>query len=64
MADTYDAMTGDRSYPAARSTTSPSPNEIERCAGTQFDPDCAHPFLEVVETDREERQARGETVPE
>ena len=38
--------------------------EIERCAGSQFDPDVANPFLEVIETDREERTARGEPIPE
>ena len=63
VADTYDAMTSDRSYRRAL-PHDVAINEIERCAGTQFDPDCAHPFLEVLETDREERQARGETVPE
>jgi HD-GYP domain-containing protein (c-di-GMP phosphodiesterase class II) len=39
-------------------------NEIERCAESQFDPAVSNLFLEAIERDREERQDRGEPVPE
>jgi putative nucleotidyltransferase with HDIG domain len=63
VADTYDAMTSDRSYRRAL-PHEVAVNEITRCAGSQFDPDCAHPFLSAIEVEREERSARGEPVPE
>lgn len=63
VADTYDAMTSNRSYRGAL-PHEVATGEIERCAGSQFDPDVANPFLEVIETDREERTARGEPIPE
>lgn len=63
VADTYDAMTSDRSYRSAL-PHEVAVNEIERCAGSQFDPAVAHPFLEAIELDREERRDRGEPVPE
>ncbi len=63
VADTYDAMTSDRSYRKAL-PHEVAAGEIERCSGTQFDPDCAHTFLPGVEEDREERRAKGEHVPE
>ncbi|MCB9621118.1 MAG: response regulator [Sandaracinus sp.] len=63
VADTYDAMTSDRAYRKALPHEI-AVNEIERCAGSQFDPDVAHPFVEAIEVEREERTARGERVPE
>jgi HD-GYP domain-containing protein (c-di-GMP phosphodiesterase class II) len=63
VADTYDAMTSDRAYRKALPHEI-AVNEIERCAGSQFDPDVAHPFVEAIEAEREERAARGERVPE
>lgn len=63
VADTYDAMTSDRSYRRAM-PHEVAVHEITRCAGSQFDPDCAHPFLHAIEVDRDERSARGEPVPE
>ncbi|MBL8601446.1 MAG: response regulator [Myxococcales bacterium] len=63
VADTYDAMTSDRSYRKAL-PHEVATKEISRCAGSQFDPDCAHPFLSVIEAERDERVARGEDVPE
>ena len=40
VADTLDAMTSDRPY-RRRGTSGAAREEIERCAGTQFDPRCA-----------------------
>jgi response regulator RpfG family c-di-GMP phosphodiesterase len=63
VADAYDAMTSDRAYRRALPHEVAS-TEILRCAGTQFDPDCAHLFHEVVEADRQRRIAEGQPVPE
>jgi response regulator RpfG family c-di-GMP phosphodiesterase len=63
VADTYDAMTSDRSYRRAM-PHDVAINEVERCGGSQFDPGVSTPFLQVIELDREEKTARGETVPE
>ena len=63
VADTYDAMTSDRSYRRAL-PHDVAINEVERCGGSQFDPGVSTPFLQVIELDREEKTARGETVPE
>ena len=38
MADAYDAMTSDRVY-RGRLSDEDALEELERCAGTQFDPD-------------------------
>ncbi len=46
IADCYDAMTTDRPY-RARTTVEAARAEIARCAGTQFDPDCAEAFLAI-----------------
>ncbi len=54
VADTYDAMTSDRAYRKAL-PHEVAANEIIRCSGTQFDPDCAHPFIEAIESEREEK---------
>ncbi len=63
VADTYDAMTSDRAYRKAL-PHEVAVNEILRCSGTQFDPDCAHPFAEAIENEREEKTERGEPIPE
>ena len=63
VADTYDAMTSDRAYRKAL-PHSVATTEILRCTGTQFDPDCAHPFSEAIEEVRTERRERGENVPD
>jgi HD-GYP domain-containing protein (c-di-GMP phosphodiesterase class II) len=47
VADTYDAMTSDRAYRRAL-PHEVAVAEIERCSGTQFDPDCVRALLEVV----------------
>ena len=49
VVDSYDAMTSDRPYRAALSPEL-AVEEIERCAGTQFDPDVAAAFLAAWES--------------
>jgi putative nucleotidyltransferase with HDIG domain len=46
VADAFDAMTSDRPYRRALSREE-ALAEVERCAGTQFDPKIARVFLEV-----------------
>ena len=46
VADAYDAMTSDRPYRKARSPEE-ARAEVERCAGSQFDPQVAGAFLEL-----------------
>jgi putative nucleotidyltransferase with HDIG domain len=46
IADAFDAMTSDRPYRSAL-TREEALAEVERCAGTQFDPEIARVFLEV-----------------
>jgi putative nucleotidyltransferase with HDIG domain len=46
VADAFDAMTSDRPYRRAL-THEEALEEVERCAGTQFDPEIARVFLEV-----------------
>jgi putative nucleotidyltransferase with HDIG domain len=46
VADAFDAMTSDRPYRRALSREQ-ALAEVERCAGTQFDPAIARVFLEV-----------------
>jgi HD-GYP domain-containing protein (c-di-GMP phosphodiesterase class II) len=46
VADAFDAMTSDRPYRAAI-LAADALEEIERCAGSQFDPEVALAFLEV-----------------
>ncbi len=48
VADAYDAMTSDRVYRPRRSSES-ALAELERCAGTQFDPGIVAAFAEEVE---------------
>jgi putative two-component system response regulator len=46
VADTFDAMTSERPYRKAL-TKEEACAEVERCRGTQFDPEAADAFLEV-----------------
>lgn len=46
VADTFDAMTSERPYRAAMSDEAACA-EIERCKGTQFDPEVADAFLRI-----------------
>ncbi len=63
VADTYDAMTSDRAYRRAL-PHEVTMGEIERCSGTQFDPDVAEPFVTKIEHLRDELIAAGQPVPE
>ena len=63
VADTYDAMTSDRAYRRAL-PHEVTVSEIERCSGTQFDPDIAGTFTERIEQLREELRATGVEPPE
>jgi diguanylate cyclase (GGDEF)-like protein/putative nucleotidyltransferase with HDIG domain len=47
VADAFDAMTSDRLYRAALSVDE-AVAEMERCAGTQFDPDVVNAFLAAI----------------
>jgi ribonuclease P protein subunit RPR2 len=47
VADAFDAMTSDRLYRAALSYEE-AVAEVERCAGTQFDPEVVRAFLSLI----------------
>lgn len=59
IADAYDAMTSDRAYRRALSHEV-AVGEIERCAGTQFDPELADAFVKLIEAWREHMRERGQ----
>jgi putative nucleotidyltransferase with HDIG domain len=63
VADTYDAMTSNRAYRRAL-PHEVTVGEIERCSGTQFDPDVAGPFVESIDRYRDELVADGQGIPE
>jgi response regulator RpfG family c-di-GMP phosphodiesterase len=63
VADTYDAMTSDRSYRRAL-PHEVAMAEIERCSATQFDPDVAATFTEHIDGYREEQKSKGLKIPE
>ena len=59
IADAYDAMTSDRAYRRAlRHEVAVA--EIERCAGTQFDPELAELFLARLEELRARSSSQGD----
>jgi response regulator RpfG family c-di-GMP phosphodiesterase len=62
VADTYDAMTSDRSYRRAL-PHKVALSEVKRVAGTQFDPEVAAAFHGCIETYRGEQSASGSKVP-
>ena len=62
VADTYDAMTSDRSYRRAL-PHQVALTEIKRCSGSQFDPDLADGFSKCIQVHREEQQSTGKKVP-
>jgi putative nucleotidyltransferase with HDIG domain len=61
VCDAFHAMTEDRVYRRAMPVAD-AMAEIERCSGTQFDPDCAHALLEVVRAQGWPRIARDRVV--
>jgi response regulator RpfG family c-di-GMP phosphodiesterase len=63
IADTYDAMTSDRSYRRAL-PHDVTVSEIERCSGSQFDPSLAGTFVERIEEQREQARDSGEPIPD
>lgn len=62
LADAYDAMTSDRAYRRALPHDMAT-DEIDRCAGTQFDPDLAEVFRNVIEEYRDECRKANEPIP-
>jgi len=58
IADAYDAMTSDRAYRRALSHEV-AIGEIERCSGTQFDPELGDAFVKLVEAWRKVMRERG-----
>lgn len=48
VADTFDAMTSSRPYRNQIKTHDEAIEEIKRCSGTQFDPDIARVFVEMM----------------
>ena len=52
LADVYDAITSNRSY-RNPFTFDEARAEIEKCAGTQFHPDLAQKFIELMEKNKE-----------
>ena len=63
VADTYDAMTSDRAYRRAL-PHEVALNEIERCSGSQFDPEVTNAWNEGIEEFRAEQTAAGQEIPE
>jgi putative nucleotidyltransferase with HDIG domain len=59
VADTFDAMTSDRPYRKGRSATD-AIAELERCAGTTFDPVVVNAFVECL---HEQAAREKETAP-
>ncbi|HEU4732254.1 MAG TPA: HD domain-containing phosphohydrolase [Kofleriaceae bacterium] len=59
ICDAYDAMTSDRAYRRAL-PHEVAISEIERCAGTQFDPELAEAFVRLIEAYRQHKIERGE----
>ena len=49
LADSYDAMTSQRSYNSPRSTDD-ALKELDRCSGTQFDPQLVKAFKRIAKT--------------
>jgi len=63
VADAFDAMTAGRPYQMAIPARA-AVNEIERCAGTQFDPDVAAGLRTVYATRGDPRITPGNLIPD
>jgi putative nucleotidyltransferase with HDIG domain len=64
VADVYDALTSNRSYRSAWSHEK-ARAEIERCAGSHFDPQVVDAFLQIIDTVQAEMAAENTAdVPE
>lgn len=63
VADTYDAMTSDRAYRRAL-PHEVAIGEIERCSGTQFDPEVTRSFTSGIDVYREDLSSKGRRLPE
>jgi len=63
VADTYDAMTTDRAYRRAL-PHEVSITEIERCTGSQFDPEISNAFITGIDEYREDCAAKGVEIPD
>ncbi|HEY4175395.1 MAG TPA: HD domain-containing phosphohydrolase [Kofleriaceae bacterium] len=59
IADAYDAMTSDRAYRRAL-PHEVAVGEIERCAGSQFDPELAESFVKYLDAWRKQMRERGQ----
>jgi response regulator RpfG family c-di-GMP phosphodiesterase len=62
VADAYDAMTTDRAYRRALPHVIAC-GEMERCSGTQFDPEIVRVFLVHIEEYRKAEAAAGRPLP-
>lgn len=64
VADSFDAMTSKRTYRDSLSLDIVK-SEIERCKGTQFDPNCADAFLDILNNNCEKiEEIRAKYNPE
>ncbi len=63
VADTYDAMTSDRAYRRAL-PHEVAIGEIDRCSGSQFDPEVAQSFTDAIDDFREQIATSGRKVPD
>ena len=59
IADAFDAMTSDRAYRRAL-PHEVAIGEIERCAGTQFDPELSEAFVNYIDAWRKQMRERGQ----
>jgi HD-GYP domain-containing protein (c-di-GMP phosphodiesterase class II) len=62
IADAYDAMTSDRAYRKALPHDIAC-GELERCCGTQFDPEIVQVFLSQIEVYRRLEATAGRAIP-
>jgi response regulator RpfG family c-di-GMP phosphodiesterase len=62
VADAYDAMTSDRAYRKALPHEIAC-GELERCVGTQFDPEVVRVFMHQIEDYRRLEATAGRTIP-